>query len=272
MVQGRTARREPPLEPSIVPIAARPEVRLHCSSMKESTVSIPTHDGPMDLFVALPDDAHARPAMLVMQEAFGVNPHIKDVCARLAGEGYVAIAPDLFHRAGKGLVFDYGDLAKVMPAVSTVTNATLEADVLAALAHARKMPEIAPTRVGVVGFCMGGFTAFLAACRTDVRTAVCFYGAGLVRARPNIALSPLLPETRHIRAPILMFFGDADASIPLTDVDAIRAELKGQEKVHEIVVYPNAGHGFFCDKRAAYHEESARDAWTRTQAWLRARL
>lgn len=241
--------------------------------MQESKVTLSTADGPMDAFLALPDGAARAPALVVIQEAFGVNPHIQDVCRRLAGEGYLALAPEVFHRTGAGLTFAYDDLARARPVFATLDNRTLETDVQAALAALRARPDVDARRVGIIGFCMGGFTAFLAACRTEVATAVCFYPGGLVRERPGLALQPLLGEVAGMRAPVLLFFGEADPSIPHEDVEAVRAALRAADRVHEIVVYPGAGHGFFCDRRpAAFHAEAAADAWSITLDWLRDRL
>src|SRR5687768_3965165 len=102
--------------------------------MGETTISIPTRDGPMQGYLTAPGTPGRGPALVVLMEAFGVNAHIQDVCRRLAGEGYVALAPDLFHRAGAGLTFAYDDTSHALPALGTLTNETLEADVLAALA------------------------------------------------------------------------------------------------------------------------------------------
>lgn len=236
--------------------------------MVESTLTIDTRDGPMDAYLARPEGPGPAPGLLVFQEAFGVNEHIRDVTRRFGREGYAALAPDLFHRSGRGVTLDYVDREALMRHLSVLTNDGLTVDIRAALAALRRHPSVDPTRVGAVGFCMGGFAAFLTACRTDVATTVSFYGGGILRERPGIGLRPLLDETGSIRAPILLFFGAEDAGIPPADVETIRTRLTDLGKTHEVVVYPDAGHAFFCDARPAYRAEPARDAWGRTLAWL----
>jgi carboxymethylenebutenolidase len=240
--------------------------------MTEDNVTIETDEGPMDAFVAVPDGSARGPALVVLQEAYGVNAHIREVCRRLAREGVVALAPELFHRAGRGVEIAYTDHAKIMPFLGGLDNDDLERDERAALAHLRRHPRVDPARVGAIGWCMGGFAAFLAACRTDVAATVAFYGGGIVRPRPTIGLTPLIDEAGAIKAPILLVFGEADQGIPPADIEAIRAALTAAGADFEIVVYPGAGHGFFCDERPVYHAEAAAAAWTKTVAWLRAHL
>jgi carboxymethylenebutenolidase len=231
-------------------------------------ITVATEDGPMEAFVALPEEAGPRPAVVIAQEAFGVNDHIRDVCERFARAGFAALAPELYHRDGKGLVFGYDELPKAREHLREVTNEGLERDVVAALSALRAMPEVAASRVGIVGYCMGGFVAFLAACRTDVASTVVYYGGGIVNARPGFKLAPTLGEAERIRRPLLGLFGAEDASIPPADVEAIRARLKELGKAHELVVYEGAGHGFSCDPRASFHAAAAADAWSRTRDWL----
>jgi len=240
--------------------------------MGESWVTIPTRDGPMLGFLATAEAPGRVAAVVVLQEAYGVNAHIQDVCRRLAAKGYVALAPEMFHRAGNGLTFPYDDTSRAIAALGTLDNASFETDVRASLAAARDRPEVDARRVGTLGFCMGGFASFLAACRADPKTSVCFYPGGLVNVRPIFKLAPLVGEIDRVAAPVLLFYGEADPGIPPADVDRVRQELKGRDKVHEIVVYPGATHGFFCEARPSYHPDAAADAWEMTLGWLRERL
>ena len=236
--------------------------------MRETTVTLTTRDGDMDAFLAEPDGTGRGPAVVVVPEAFGVNTHIREVCRRFAREGYTAIAPDIFHRAGKGLVFGYTDWEKIAPFFSELTNDGLETDVRAALGHVRSLGHVDPARVGAIGFCVGGFAAFLAACRMDVASSVSFYGGGIVSER-GFAMKPVLPEAEKIRGPILLFFGAQDKNIPLDeDVARVRERLSKLGKTFEVQVYEKAGHGFFCDERAAYEPDAAKDAWRRTLEWF----
>lgn len=234
--------------------------------MTESFITLHTPDGPMDAFVA--DPGQGGPALLVIQEAFGVNDHIQDICRRLAAAGWLAVAPDLFHRSGKRLTYGYDEFQKIMPIFAALTNDALETDIRAALDWLRGRA----TRVGVVGFCMGGFSAFLAACRTDVDSAVCFYGGGIVHAREGLAMRPVLKEAVNMKCPVLLFFGGRDKSIPRDDVRTIEDALTRLDKKHEVVVYDDADHGFNCDRRASYHAPSAADAWRRTIDWFQKTL
>ena len=235
--------------------------------LNESTVTL----GDMDAFIVAPEGASAAPAVIVAMEAFGVNSHIKEICRRLAREGYVALAPDFYHRTGKMLTYAYEDPKRREP-FSALTNDGIEADVNAALAHLKATDGVDGARIGIVGFCVGGFMAFLAACRTDVATAVCFYGGGIVNPREGLKLEPLLTEAANIKVPVLMLFGEKDSSIPISDVDAIRDRLGMQPRDHEVVVYPGAEHGFNCDERASFHAQASADAWARTTKWLELRL
>lgn len=243
-------------------------IQVECGAMVEREITIDTAEGAMEAFVALPDGAGPHPAVVVVMEAFGVNDHIRDVCGRFAKAGIAALAPELYHRDGKALTFSYDDLPKAREHLREVTNEGLTIDVNASLATLRAMPEIDPTRVGIVGFCMGGFVAFLAACRTDVRSTVVYYGGGIVNPRPGFKMTPTLGEADRIQRPVLGLFGGVDQSIPIADVDAIRARLTELGKEHAIHVYEGAGHGFSCDPRASFHAEAAADAWQKTLAWL----
>jgi carboxymethylenebutenolidase len=240
--------------------------------MTEDGVTIPTPDGPMAAFRALPARGEPAPAVLVFAEAYGVDDHIESVCRRFARAGYVAIAPELYHREGRGITAGYDDFDRVRPLLATLTNAGIEIDARAALAFLRSDAAVSPTRIAAVGFCIGGFAAFLAACRTDVAASICFYGGGIAQKRPGRGIEPLLDEAGAIARPVLAFFGADDTSIPAADVDAISERLHRLGKTFEIVVYPEAGHGFFNDARTSYRADAAVDAWNRTLVWLASHL
>jgi carboxymethylenebutenolidase len=236
--------------------------------MITETITLTNAESPMDAFLARPEGDGPFPAVIVVQEAFGVNDHIRDVCRRFASEGYFALAPELFHRAGCGIVLPYDRFEAVRPYLSALSNESIEQDLSVSLDHVRGRADVDTRRVGLVGFCIGGFVTFLGGCRLDPGAVVSFYGGGIVRPRAEGAIKPLIGETEKIRAPILCMFGAEDRGIPPEDVDTIEARLDRLKTPHEIVVYPGAGHGFFCDQRATYHAESARDAWRRTLDWF----
>ncbi|MGI8661587.1 MAG: dienelactone hydrolase family protein [Acidimicrobiales bacterium] len=243
--------------------------------MLDGDVILDTPDGPMDLYEAKPDGGATR-AVIVIQEAFGVNDHIRDVTRRFAAEGYHAVAPSLFHRAGGGTA-PYDDFDKVIPLFKGLTDEGILVDVDAATLQLHEA-GFAPEQIGIVGFCMGGRVTFLVAARRRLSAAVGFYGGGIASQGFRGSFPALIGETAGLQTPWLGLFGDLDAGIPIDDVERLRATLDELAPVaHEIVRYPDAGHGFHCDQRdadleppaiGAYHEPSALDAWRRTLDWL----
>jgi carboxymethylenebutenolidase len=230
--------------------------------MRTETLELTTRDGPMDLYVARPD-ADAANAVIVIQEAFGVNDHIMDVTRRLADAGHLAVAPTMFHRAGGGTA-PYGQFDKVMPLFEGVSDDGILMDVDATLSHLRGEGYNAD-RIGIVGFCFGGRVTFLVAARRQLGAAVGFYGGGIVTGR---LWPPLVDEAKDLRTPWLGLFGDLDQSIPVEDVERLRRELASAPVDHDVVRYADAQHGFNCDVRDEYHPEAAADAWQRTLAWF----
>ncbi|MDQ1449619.1 MAG: carboxymethylenebutenolidase [Actinomycetota bacterium] len=229
-------------------------------------VTVDTADGPMRIYEARPP-GEARGAIVVVQEAFGVNSYIEDVTRRAAAAGYHAVAPDLFHRSGPGSVVEYGNFEKVMEYFKDVSgDDAVLTDVDAALAHLRAAGH-ADSRIGVVGFCFGGRVSFLVALRRALGAAVGFYGGGIVSVR--FAQFPaLVGETPSLQTPWLGLFGDEDASIPVDDVEQLREALRVAKVDTEIVRYPGAGHGFHCDQRVDYRPDDAADAWRRALDWF----
>jgi carboxymethylenebutenolidase len=233
-------------------------------AVRDGWITLTTPDGPMRAYEARPDDPATR-GVVVIQEAFGVNDHICDVTRRLAAVGYVAIAPELFHRAGGGTA-DYTDFSKVIPLFEGLTDDGILADVDACTAHLASVGVDAPA-AGVVGFCFGGRVSFLVAAERALGAAVGFYGGGIVT--PRFPQFPALAERAdRMRTPWLGLFGDRDGSIPVDDVEALRTALERAPVPTEIVRYPDAEHGFHCDVRPAHRPGDARDAWARTLAWF----
>lgn len=228
-----------------------------------STVELDTTDGPMALYEAEPEHGASR-AVIVVQEAFGVNDHIEDVSRRFAAEGYRAVAPHVFHRTGDP-VLDYTSIEKVMPHIQALDEQGLVTDLDATLAHL-SASGVAPSQVGTVGFCMGGTVSFLAATRYPLVASVTFYGGGISEGR--FGLPPLVELASRLQTPWLGLFGDTDQGIPIADVEALRSAVGGAKVATEIVRYPEAGHGFHCDMRPSFHEASATDAWRRTVEWF----
>jgi carboxymethylenebutenolidase len=229
------------------------------------SVEVPTPDGAMRLYEARPD-GEAQAAVIVIQEAFGVNDHIQDVTRRFADAGYLAVAPELFHRAGSGSTAPYDDFSKVLPLFEGLNDQALLDDVDAALAHVATA-GFGPERVGIVGFCMGGRVTFLVALERALGAAVGFYGGGIVTGRfPQFP--PLVDRVEELKTPWLGLFGDQDEGIPVADVERLRTALEGAPVDTHIVRYADAGHGFHCDVRPAYNPDAAKDGWERTLAWF----
>jgi len=236
---------------------------------REATHTVQTPDGPMDLYDASPEQKPIG-AVIVIQEAFGVNDYIRDVAGRFASAGYRAVAPTMFHRAGGGTA-PYDDFSKVMPLFKGVTDDGIVADVDATTAYLRDA-GFEDRRIGIVGFCFGGRVTFLVATRRRLGAAVGFYGGGIISSRLPF-FQPLIGDAARLATPWLGLFGDADAGIPVSDVEQLRETLARETSVpHEIVRYPGAEHGFHCDRRPAYQEAAATDGWERTLAWLRQHL
>src|SRR5262245_20876611 len=231
--------------------------------------TLPTGDGPMEVFEVVPEQKPSG-AVIVIQEAFGVNDYIRDVTRRFANAGYYAVAPTMFHRAGGGTA-PYDDFSKVLPLFQGVSDDGIVADVDATVAHLRRA-GFADARIGIVGFCFGGRVTFLVATRRSLGAAVGFYGGGIVTTRIPL-FQPLIGDAGRLATPWLGLFGDEDAGIPVSDVEQLREALAREATVaHGIVRYPGAEHGFHCDHRPAYQEAAATDGWKRTLDWLRRHL
>lgn len=219
--------------------------------------------GSMGGTLARPKDGGRRGAVLVFMEIFGVNAHIRDVTERIAREGYVALAPDYFHRSGPGVEYDYDEagIAAGMKLLTALRADEMIADAHDAIGWLRARSDVDPARIGCVGFCIGGHMAYLVACETDVVAAVSFYGGGIASAAGPGGGPPTVDRSSGIGGEIVCFFGGRDAMIPVDQIEKIRAALARAGVRHHIEVYPDADHGFFCDRRSTYHEPSARDAW-----------
>jgi carboxymethylenebutenolidase len=192
----------------------------------------------------------SKGAMVVVQEIFGVNHHIRNVCDRMAAEGYVAIAPALFDRIERDFQSGYSadEVAHARTFIGKIDWSKMLLDIQASIDEVK---SVGP--VGVIGFCMGGTVAFLAATRLDgLSASAAFYGGGIVKFADE-----------KPKCPVQMHFGEQDTGIPMSDVEIIKQKRPDTE----IYTYP-AGHGFCCDERASYNEESAKLAWQRTYEFL----
>ena len=176
-----------------------------------SVLQLNTPDGKMEAYQARPKDGSSYPGIVVLMEAFGLNDHIKKVTERIAQEGYVAVAPDLYHREGERVV-PYSDLQKAIGTMNRLQDPKVMDDVGAAIAHLKSQSNVKAESIGVTGFCMGGRFTYLSAAHhhKDIKAAVVFYGGGIPMGRP----SPL-SRTGEITCPMTLFFGGKDPLIPM---------------------------------------------------------
>lgn len=217
-------------------------------------------DSSMRAYVSRPS-GEAKQGIIVLQEAFGVNPYIRSVADRLAAEGFLAIAPELFHRSGgDGFEAAYGDYDAVRPQMAAMTDAGLEADLQAAHAWLLSEGDIASGAVSAIGFCMGGSAAFIADAILPLKSAVSFYGGRTAK---------LLSRVPDLHAPILYFWGGLDAHIPAADRRAVVDAMVEHKKSYADVTFSDADHGFFCDARHSFHKKSAELAWPMTLEFLK---
>lgn len=229
-----------------------------------STIQLNTPDGKMDTYEARPKDGGARPAIIVLMEAFGLNGHIKDVTERVAREGYVAIAPDLYHREPERVI-PYKELQKAIGIMNRLQDPKVMSDVGAVISHLKSQKYVKAGSIGVTGFCMGGRFTYLTAAHhnRDIKAAVSFYGGGIPMGNP----SPL-DRTGEIQCPIYLFFGAKDPLIPQEHVEQINKALTDKKKNFMVKVYPEATHGFCCNERESYHPDSAKDAWEKFKSFF----
>jgi carboxymethylenebutenolidase len=214
-----------------------------------SMIEFARNGRPVGGYLARPQGAGPFPAVIVIQEWWGLNEHIKNVAERYAREEYIALAPDLYR--GK-VTADPNEAGKLMGALNREEAVK---DLLGAIQHLRAMKEVRGDRIGVTGFCMGGSYALLLPCRTkEIRAAAPYYGE-----------IPDEAALRNLACPILYVYGDADFWITKDEVKRLEASLKKLGKPGEVKIYPGAPHAFFNDTRQdVYRQTEAQDAWRRT--------
>ena len=251
---------------AVLPVSAQTMITTDTQGLTAGEVKIPTKDGEMPAYRAMPAGKSGLPTVLVVQEVFGVHEHIKDVARRLAKQGYVAVAPELYARQGDPTKYtDTGALMKEI--VSKVSDAQVMADLDAAAAWAAK--NGGGGKLGITGFCWGGRVALMyAAHNPNVAAAVAWYGP---TARAYFAGDKApLDVAAQIKAPVLGLYGGADGGIPNDTVEKMGAALKAAGNTRsEMVIFPNMPHAFYADYRPSYRKEAADDGWKRALAWFK---
>lgn len=242
-------------------------------TVETRSVRVPNGDLAIDAYLALPQGREPLAGVIVIQEIFGVNDHVRDVTRRLAREGYAAIAPALYQRQAPGFETGYSeaDVATGRIYKNQTRASELLQDIQATIRYLYGFPQVKPTGVGTIGFCFGGHVAYLAAVLDEVKATASFYGAGIVNWSPGNG-KPTLARTPEIQGTLYGFFGSEDKSIPPEHVDEIEAALQEAGVSHRIFRYPGADHGFFCDQRASYHPGAAGDAWSHVLELFRTTL
>jgi carboxymethylenebutenolidase len=251
---------------AVLPVSAE-TITTDSNGLTVGEVKIPVKDGTIPGYRAMPDTGGPFPAILVVQEVFGVHEHIKDICRRFAKAGYFAVAPALYAREGD--VVGISDTKQIMQVVTKVPEPQVASDLDATAAWAKSTGKADTSKLGITGFCWGGRQVWLyAAHNPDVKAGVSWYG---VLQRPKTAMTPDNPIdlVNRINAPVLGLYGGADPGIPIAQIDALRAALKAAGKPSEIIVYPDTPHGFNADYRPSYRPQQAKDGWKRMLAWFK---
>lgn len=229
--------------------------------------SIPSQGKEMPAYFARPKEpAENLPVVIVVQEIFGVHEHIRDLCRRLAHEGYLAVAPELYFREG-----DPNDWDDISTLFSELVSKVPDSQVMADLDHVASWAARHggnANRLLMTGFCWGGRISWLyAAHNPQLKAAVAWYGRLMGDKTLNWPKQPIDIAT-DLNAPVLGLYGAQDTGIPLDSVESMRQALRAANANAEIVVYPDAGHAFNADYRPSYHKESAEDGWQRMLAWF----
>lgn len=236
--------------------------------LEAGAVSIPTADGQIPGYRAMPNSGKSFPVVLVVQEIFGVHEHIQDVCRRFAKLGHMAIAPELYIRQGD--VSKMSDIQQIISqVVSQVPDAQVMSDLDAAVDWAGKSGRGDIRRLGITGFCWGGRIVWLYAAHSmELRAGVAWYGR-LVGQTNQLQPKHPIDLAGVLKAPVLGLYGGQDPSIPFETVEQMREALQAARDPSEIHVYSDAGHAFNADYRPSYNEAAARDGWNRLQQWFK---
>jgi len=235
--------------------------------IRSEWITLNVADGTtMRAYVARPQDINHHTGLLLYHEAFGVNAHIRDVAERLAREGFVTVAPELFHRTAPGFEAAYSEFELAKPHVRALTDQNMEVDVRAAYEWLHAEPGTQGRQIACMGFCMGGRVTFLTNALLPVSAAISFYGGGIA---PNRYGPGLLSRAGDLHAPQLLFWGGLDTHIPPEQTRMVAESLRAVGKPFVNVEFSDANHGFFCDARSSYNTNAARQAWALVLTFLK---
>lgn len=251
---------------AVQPVAAQTMITTDTEGLEAGEVRIDVEDGGIPAYWAMPAKGGPFPVVLVVQEIFGVHEHIKDICRRLAKEGYMAIAPELYARQG-----DVSRLSidQIRPIVAKVPDQQVMSDLDAAVEHASASGKADTNRLAITGFCWGGRIVWLyAAHNPNLKAGVAWYGRLVGQPSENTPKHPI-DIAANLKAPVLGLYGAADQGIPVETVERMRSACEAAGKTCEIVIYPDTPHAFHADYRPSYRAEPAKDGWARMLAWFR---
>jgi carboxymethylenebutenolidase len=242
-------------------------IHTDTAGLDAGEVKVPTADGSIPAYRAMPAAGGPFPTVLVVHEIFGLHEHIQDVCRRLAKAGFYAIAPDLYARQGNPVAMT--DIKQVIATiVSKVPDAEVMSDLDATAAFAKASGKGDTARLAVTGFCWGGRIVWLyAAHNPDLKAAVSWYG-------PDRIATPLTPKNpvdviAELKCPVLALHGGADMAIPQATIEKRQATCEADHKVCAFKIYPGVPHGFNADYRPSYRADAAKDGWARMLAWFK---
>ena len=252
---------------SVQPVSAQ-TITTDETGLTAGEVKVPAKDGQIPAYRAIPATGGPFPVVLVVQEIFGVHEHIKDLCRRLAKAGYFAVAPELYARQGD--VSQLKDIQEIFTAVvSKVPDAQVMSDLDATMEWAGGTGKADTSRLAITGFCWGGRITWLyCAHNPRVKAGVAWYGRLVGQANALMPKNPI-DVAAALKVPVLGLYGGADQGIPVQSVDEMRAALSRGTSGSELVVYPDAPHGFNADYRPSYRKDAAEDGWKRMLAWFK---
>jgi carboxymethylenebutenolidase len=252
---------------AVLPVEAQTLVQTDTAGLATQDHLIVINGQEVPVYRAQPEGKTNPPVILVISEIFGVHEHIKDVARRFAKQGYMALAPDLFVRAG-----DAGKVPNIADLMKDIVGKTPDAQVMSDLDTVvtwAKQRGGDTERLGITGFCWGGRITWLyAAHNPKVKAGVAWYGRLVGEPNANSPKNPI-DIAANLKAPVLGLYGARDTGIPLESVERMRAALDKGNSGSAFQVYPNSGHAFHADYRPSYNEADAKDGWRRALEWFR---
>ena len=251
---------------AVTPVAAA-TITTDAQGLTAGEVKIPVSDGEIPAYRAMPEGSGPFATILVIQEIFGVHEHIKDICRRLAKQGFYAVAPALYARQGD--VSTMGDVQQILSeVVAKVPDAQVMSDLDATVAFAKGSGDANVERLGITGFCWGGRVVWLySAHNPQVKAGVAWYGR-IVGDHTDLTPKNPIDVAPTFKTPVLGLYGGQDQGIPVDTVEQMKAILAKGSSGSEFVIYPEAGHAFNADYRPSYVESAAKDGWQRMLAWF----